>query len=115
MMNLIPIYNDTDSDTGEEFVVFDVFPNYLVSSYGRVMNITTDRELKPRPHHIKGYLKIALHHGGKRFEILLARLVAKAFLPDYEPGYRVSYIDGDITNCRADNLELTTPSKETLW
>ena len=114
-MNLTPIYNDTDSETGEEFVVFDVFPNYLVSSYGRVMNIKTDRELKPRQHHQGKYLKVALFHNGKRLEVFLGRLIAKAFMKDYEQGYRVGYKDGDPSNCRADNLELTTPSKETLW
>lgn len=101
----------------EEFVTFDAFPNYAVSNYGRVVNINTGRDLTPyrQPN---GYWKVDLCRKGVRRTFYLHRLVAKAFLVDYDPGLGVTHRDGNKQDCSVMNIEMGEPcrtSEEGLW
>lgn len=72
----------------EKWVIFPFFPQYAVSSYGRVMNVKRDRDLKPSPDK-NGYLRVALYREGVRYDIYVHRLVAKAFFLNYAPDIEV--------------------------
>lgn len=89
----------------ETWVTFDVLPRYSVSNYGRVVNTETGRELKHQADP-NGYLHVTLYRNGVPHKGLLHRLVAKAFLLNYEPGVEVNFINGIKHDCAALNLEL---------
>ncbi len=52
-----------------------------------------------------GRLKITLRLNGKKTTLSVSRIVAKHFLEDFDISKRVTFIDGDSTNCRIDNLK----------
>lgn len=84
------------------------YPNYMISNYGEVKNISTGRILKGQ-NNGKGYLHVALYdenHIGKC--IMIHRLVAKAFVPNEYNLDQVNHIDECKTNNRSDNLEWVT-------
>lgn len=79
---------------------------YRISSLGRILSYCgiTDRMLKPRLNNY-GKLTIMLTRKDKKPKVeLIGILVAKAFVPNPNNYRYVDYIDGDMTNCRADNL-----------
>ena len=82
--------------------------NLLVSNYGRVMNSTTGKILKPRPTKT-GYLRVhTMIVNGKRKDLYIHRLVAEAFCYRHEGCNVVNHIDFDNSNNHAENLEWTT-------
>ncbi len=69
------------------------------------------RVLKPKfaaANRYRGDLKVTLWKNGKRQDYLVARLVAKTWVPGYADGLTVNHIDGDYLNNRAENLEWIT-------
>lgn len=90
----------------EEFAKY----GFEVSNMGRIRHAIggSVHLLHPNPNE-NGYLKVNLYVGRncntRRFHIL----VAKAFVERERPEQTcVNHIDGDKTNCRADNLEWCT-------
>ena len=63
----------------EEWRTIDEFPKYMVSSCGRVMNITTFRMLRPGINS-HGYLFVNLYSNVKTSHKKIHRLVAEAFI-----------------------------------
>lgn len=94
----------------EEFHTIDGYPNYIVSSYGYVLNTRIDHELKPSET-MWGALKVGLIRDGKTKTFRLHRLVAKAFLPDYDENYQVEFINGVKTDCAVVNLRMSKKKK----
>lgn len=89
----------------EHWLEIEDFPNYEVSSHGRVRNKRTERILKPMDNR-RGALMVFLHRDGQGYSKALRRLVAEAFEPmgdrdDLTP----IHLDCDYTNCAIDNLE----------
>lgn len=83
------------------------FPNYKVSSWGRVYSIRAGKILSPEIHD-KGYLRVDLYEGKKRKHAKVHRLVANAFIPK-EPGKtHINHIDGNNQNNSISNLEWVT-------
>lgn len=78
---------------------------YEVSNFGRVMNGRTGRDLKPSPDK-NGYHRVALHHGGKRHDVYVHRLVARAFFLNYERGVEVKHKNEDKSDNTVLNLTL---------
>lgn len=75
--------------------------NYLISSYGDVYSLYSNRLLKPSViKNTKGYLSYTL--AGKTTPI--HRIVATLFVDNPENLAQVHHIDNDPTNNRADNL-----------
>lgn len=88
----------------EEWRKIDGFPNYEVSSNGRVRNIVKGNELRQYPNH-KGYLIVYL---GRRKTISVHRLVTSAFIPNPEGKPQVNHINGIQSDNRVENLEWCT-------
>lgn len=99
----------------EVWVGLDLLPNYEVSNYGRIININRGTEVKASPDK-NGYYRVALYHGGKRYDIFVHRLVAKAFFLNYRDGIEVKHRNGNKADNSVLNLTLgggcRKPNKE---
>lgn len=85
---------------------------YAVSNYGTVTNERTGRDLKPYPDKRTGLLRVALYHNGKRWDVFVHRLVAKAFFLNYGPGIEVLHKNQDVTDNSVLNLTLGGPCRK---
>ncbi len=93
----------------EEWLEIRGFPNYLISSWGRVYNYKFDRLLKLRLD-THGYTQVNLSRLGKTINKSIHRLVAEHFVPGWDDGLEVNHIDGDKTYNNERNLEWVTSS-----
>jgi len=82
------------------------YPNYLVSNDGRFYNRRFQRDLNLYPGS-RGELRVALSRAGVKTYFQAHRLVAQAFLPDYDERFQVDFKDGDRHNITASNLIMT--------
>lgn len=99
----------------EEWKPVKDYPNYLVSSVGRVMNKNTKRLLKPYADNSGGYLCVNLWKNNKGKIYRIHVLVYTAFYDDYElNGYVINHKDGIKTNNNKDNLEKVTYQENNL-
>ncbi len=93
---------------GEEWVTIKGWPDYMVSSFGRVYSVRSDKMLK-KDHSFSssgaGYPQIKLWKNGKEHTYSIHRLVAFAFVDGYFKGAEVNHKDGIKSNCVASNLE----------
>ena len=87
------------------------FPSYNVSSYGRIMNIKTQRILKTFINE-KGYQTVCLRKNNKQYTVRVHKLIAETFL-GMHPGMDVKHKDRNRSNNHVDNLEWCT-RKETI-
>lgn len=88
------------------------WPGYFIYSDGQVWSSKTNKFLKPQPNS-KGYLRVCLSNGKKKQYIAIHRLVAEAFIVNYDicSKTEINYIDEDITNNNVTNLEWVTPQE----
>ena len=91
----------------EEWSEIRGFPDYLISSWGRVYSFKSDRLLQPRPSSW-GYLQVCLSKSGERLWPYVHRLVAEHFIPGEDVGLEVNHLDGDKTYNNERNLEWVT-------
>ena len=97
----------------ERYATIEGFPNYLVTTHGRVLSLKDSRgkdrikELKPQ-YSNSGYLTVLLYKNGKQYHKYVHRLVAKAFIPNPENKPEVNHIDEDKSNNCVSNLEWMT-------
>ena len=80
------------------------FPNYQVSSLGRVRNITTRKVLKGVDNGM-GYLQVIIFKAGKGYTRKIHRLVAESFLENPENLPEINHRDEDKANNAVSNLE----------
>lgn len=110
-------------DEIEEWCVIKDYPNYMVSSLGRVKSI--DRIVKNyRGEYLrkgcimvggfntKGYPIVCLSKDGKQKSLKVHRLVAEAFIQNPENKPTVDHISGDKTDNRVSNLRWATYSEQ---
>lgn len=83
----------------ESWRIIDEFPNYSVSSLGKVKNNKTQKILKPQMNVLHKHHQVHLRKDSKTIHQSIHRLVAKAFLPNPENKPEVDHIN----RCRTDN------------
>lgn len=93
----------------EYFKVIPEFPNYKISNYGTVLNISRNFVLKWISHP-EGYFHVKLRKDGIRKSFKVHRLVAMNFCEGYFEGAVVNHIDGNKENNHCSNLEWCTHS-----
>lgn len=85
---------------------------YMISDAGRVMNKRTKKILKPTLDK-RGYEKYRLHiSADKKCSVSAHRLVAIAFIPNYDDKRTVNHIDGNKRNNDVTNLEWATDHEQ---
>lgn len=106
----------------EEWRIIEDFPHYSVSNYGRVkhQNSVEARKITVND---KGFPIVTLFGADSKTRYLrqINALVAKAFVPKpafddpLYPANSVWHIDGDLLNCKADNLRWDTRPRVLEW
>lgn len=91
----------------EVWKVIPEFPNYEVSSEGRVRNIITGKLLKPEVQ-FKGYYRVQLYNKNKKRNYRIHRLVAESFIPNINNKPDINHKDCDKSNNCVTNLEWVT-------
>lgn len=94
----------------EVWKIIEEYPNYSVSSLGRVKRLKSSGYsimLKPIDDG-KGYRKVHLFKEGKSKLYLIHRLVAQAFIPNPDNLPYINHKDEDRANNRVENLEWCT-------
>lgn len=98
----------------EIFKTIPGFPDYEVSTWGRVFSKKTGRFLKQEEHY-KGYLRVDLFDvHGERKHFKVHRLVAEAFIPNPLGKDQINHKDGNNTNNSVTNLEWVTCQENML-
>ena len=82
------------------------FPSYNGSSEGRIMNIRTQRILKPTINE-KGYYQVCLRKNNVQYSVRVHRIIAETFLGEHA-GMDVRHKDNNRLNNQVDNLEWCT-------
>lgn len=89
----------------ERWKPVQLYPSYMISTYGRVKNERTGKSLKP----VKmknGYLTVNLYDkNGKHKNNYVHRLVAKAFIKNKNEYTEINHIDENKENNKVNNLE----------
>ena len=91
----------------EQWMQVSRFPRYMISSFGRVMNITTFRILKPGMDS-HGYLFVNLCKDGEKSTKSIHRLVANAFILNLTDLPCVDHKDRHSLNNHLSNLRWCT-------
>ena len=97
----------------EIWQIIPQWPDYEVSTYGRVRRATPYRSTQVgrilKPYLLKGYPAVMFRKDGKRKHICIHRLVANVFLGPCPDGMEVNHKDGSTTHNHVTNLEYMTP------
>ena len=87
------------------------FPSYNVSSEGRIINIKTQRIIKPHKDE-KGYEKVCLRKSGRQYTVRVHKIIAETFLGEHSD-LDVRHKNGNRSDNDISNLEWCT-RKETI-
>lgn len=100
---------------GEQWCPIRDYPLYLISSCGRIMNITTKRILKQYQDNSGGYCCVSLWKDRKGKTLRVHPLVYSHFTGDFDlTGFVINHKDGNKTNNNIDNLEKLTYQENNL-
>jgi hypothetical protein len=108
--------NGYTPDSPEQWRPIAGFPDYSVSSHGRVVSYKRKTPyLMGGSHNQRGYRMVMLTaQDGKKTIRTVHRLVAAAFLGPTPEGLQVCHNDGDKERNGVDNLRFDTPSANIL-
>ena len=98
----------------EKWEIINSFPNYMISTYGRIKSIKTNKLLKPYISK-RGYAYIGLTKDKKAYNCQIHRLVAQTFIENPLNKPCVNHIDYNKINNNVDNLEWVTHTENCLW
>lgn len=102
----------------EQWRVIADFPHYHISNYGRVKKHDSEKARRISIND-RGFPIITLYGADSKTRYLrqINKLVADAFLhpPKFDDETAVWHLDGDLTNCRAENLRWDTRSRVLEW
>lgn len=88
----------------EIWSVIEMFPNYMISNYGIVLNHDSGRHIKESTNP-RGTVKVGLVKGGVQYTRSVRLLVAEAFVPKERDGFDTPInLDGDQHNNVAWNI-----------
>jgi len=99
------VRDDIDGEIWRDVEGFD--GRYQVSNMGRVWIVNTCQFRKTRRAYGKSVI-VTLYKGSVPYNVTLAKLVAKHFIPKYQDGNIVLHLNNNSDDCRACNLELST-------
>jgi hypothetical protein len=98
--------------TTEEWRPLAGFPDYQVSSLGRVVSYKRGEPYEMvGGYNQRGYRHVTLVGADRMICRTVHKLVALAFLGPTPDGLQVRHIDGDKLNCAVSNLAFGTPSQ----
>jgi hypothetical protein len=89
----------------EDWIEIDDFPGYLVSTFGEVYNERHERKLTASFLQ-NGIPTVGMWREGRQYRRSIPVLVAEAWVPNEWPERfnTPTHLNGDRSNCRADNL-----------
>lgn len=96
-------YQDKINNKFECYAPIVGYDNYAISTFGNVLNIDTQRILKPMKT-VNGYLSVGLYKDGKCIYKNIHRLVAETFLKRDDACDEVDHIDCNKANNHIINL-----------
>ena len=95
----------------EIWKVIENFEGYMISNFGRVKSLKKNIMLTPSMNNW-GYLRVKLSQDGKRYRLLIHRLVLKSFKPNEDLNKtECNHKDGNKENNYVENLEWITSSE----
>ncbi len=97
----------------ETFRAVSGYPNYEISSHGRIRNVKSGRILK-QAQDSNGYMRISLSFDNKSRMMSIHRLVAINFLDNIDDKSCVDHKDNDKSNNSVDNLRFATYSENNM-
>lgn len=87
-----------------DWVTIPDFPNYVISNYGDIVNVTSGRWMKQSTTS-QGVIKVGLIRSSRQFTRSVAVMVATAFVSGRDDICDTPiHLDGNRSNNRADNL-----------
>lgn len=102
-----------DIQTQIQWKTLDGFPNYKISSEGRIFNTKTKKFLNPA-YATNGYTEIYLCNSSKPKKFKTHRLIASLFMDNEFNKREVNHINGIKDDNRLCNLEWATSSENKL-
>ena len=81
---------------------------YMVSNYGNIKRVKSNRILKPALQKITGYLRLSLCKNNIKKNASLHRIVAQEFIENFKNEDHINHKDYDKTNNYLDNLEIVS-------
>lgn len=91
------------------------YSHYCATYDGRIYSLYSHKFLHPNVHKKTGYAMLTLCEDGKKFQVLVHRVIAFAFVENDSPDTKnqVNHLDGNKLNNAAWNLEWTTAKENT--